>query len=132
VSIGVAPTKVLAKVANRLAKKDKQNSGCVMVLDTEEKILDALKQTAVDELWGIGGRYANKLKHLWSIYDALQLRNMSEEWAKVHLGGVVGVRLIKELNGKPVMEMKDPLKQKKMIATTRMFGKPVHELNDLK
>jgi len=132
VSIGVAPTKVLAKVANRLSKKDKQRSNCIMVLDTEEKIQKALKQTAVEDIWGVGYRSAAKLKQLWSIYDGLQLRNMSEEWARTTLGGVVGVRLIKELNGEQTIEMKDPLEQKKMIATTRMFGKPVHELNDLK
>jgi DNA polymerase V len=132
VSVGVAPTKVLAKVANRLSKKDKQKTDCIMVLDTEEKIIDALHRTAVEDIWGVGYRYATKLKQLWTIYDGLQLRNMNEEWAKVHLGGVAGVRLIKELKGEQAIEMKDPLDQKKMIATTRMFGKPVSELNDLK
>ncbi|MFI5188271.1 MAG: Y-family DNA polymerase [Chitinophagales bacterium] len=132
VSIGVAPTKVLAKVANRLSKKDKKKTDCIMVLDTEEKILNALKQTAVEDIWGVGYRSAAKLKQLWSIYDGLQLRNMNEEWARAILGGVVGVRLIKELKGEQTIEMKDPLEQKKMIATTRMFGKPVHELSDLK
>jgi DNA polymerase V len=132
VSVGVAPTKVLAKVANRLSKKEKQKTGCIMVLDTEEKIIDALRRTAVEDIWGVGYRYATKLKQLWTIYDGLQLRNMNEEWAKLHLGGVVGVRLIKELKGEQAIEMKDPLDQKKMIATTRMFGKPVFELNDLK
>ena len=132
VSIGVAPTKVLAKVANRLSKKNKEKTDCILVLDTEEKIITALKQTAVEDIWGVGYRYATKLKQLWSIYDGLQLRNMSEEWAKVYLGGVVGIRLIRELKGEQAIEMKDPLDQKKMIATTRMFGKPVHELSDLK
>jgi DNA polymerase V len=132
VSIGVAPTKVLAKVANRLSKKDKQSSSCIMVLDTEEKILKALKQTAVEDICGVGYRSSAKLKQLWSIYDGLQLRNMTEEWARATLGGIVGVRLIKELRGEQTIEMKDPLEQKKMIATTRMFGKPVHELSDLK
>jgi DNA polymerase V len=132
VSIGVAPTKVLAKVANRLSKKDKQRTDCIMVLDTEEEIISALKQTAIEDIWGVGYRYAVKLKQQWSIYDGLQLRNMSEEWARVYLGGIVGVRLIKELKGEQAIEMKDPLEQKKMIATTRMFGKPIHELNDLK
>lgn len=132
VSIGVGPTKVLAKVANRLSKKDKQNSKCIMVLDSEEKILGALKQTAVEDIWGVGHRFATKLKQFWSIYDGLQLRNMNEEWARINLGGVVGVRLIKELKGQQTIEMKGPLEQKKMIATTRMFGRPVHELNDLK
>ena len=119
VSIGVAPTKVLAKVANRLSKKDKQRSDCIMVLDMEEKILKALKQTAVEDIWGVGYRSSAKLKQLWGIYDGLQLRNMSEEWARKTLGGVVGVRLIKELKGEQTIEMKDPLEQKKMIATTR-------------
>jgi DNA polymerase V len=132
VSIGVAPTKVLAKVANRLSKKNKKQTDCIMVLDTEEKIIAALRRTAVEDIWGVGHRYAAKLKQLWSIYDGLQLRNMNEEWARVHLGGVVGIRLIKELKGEQAIEMKDPLEQKKMIATTRMFGKPVSALNDLK
>jgi DNA polymerase V len=101
-------------------------------LDMEEKILQALKQTAVEDIWGVGYKSSAKLKQLWGIYDGLQLRNMSEEWARKTLGGVVGVRLIKELKGEQTIEMKDPLDQKKMIATTRMFGKPVHELSDLK
>jgi DNA polymerase V len=132
VSIGIAPTKVLAKVANRLSKKDKQKTDCIMVLNTDEEILNALKKTAVEDIWGVGHRYATKLKQLWSIYDGLQLRNMNEEWARINLGGVVGLRLIRELKGEPSIELKDPLREKKMIATTRMFGKPVHELNDLK
>jgi DNA polymerase V len=132
VSIGVAPTKVLAKVANRLSKKDKKGTEGVLVIDTEEKIIDALKRTAVEDIWGVGYRYATKLKQLWSIYDGLQLRNMNEEWARVNMGGVVGTRLIRELKGIPCIEMKDPLEKKKMITTTRMFGKPVTELKDLK
>ena len=132
VSIGVAPTKVLAKVANRLSKKDKKGTDGVLVIDTEEKIIDALKRTKVEDIWGVGYRSITKLKELWSIYDGLQLRNMSEEWGRVNLGGVVGTRLIKELKGIPCIEIKDPLEKKKMITTTRMFGKPVTELKDLK
>jgi DNA polymerase V len=132
VSVGVAPTKVLAKVANRLSKKNKEKTGCVLVLDTEEKILAALKRTAVGDIWGVGGRSAYKLKEHYFIYDALQLSHMNEEWARQNLGGIIGVRLIRELQGIPSIEMKDPLEKKKMIATTRMFGKPVYELNDLK
>lgn len=132
VSVGIAPSKVLAKVANRLSKKNKQKTEGVMILQTEEDIINALKRTSVDDIWGVGYRYGSKLKQFWSIYDGLQLRNMKEEWAKVNLGGVVGTRLIRELNGIPCIEMKNPLEQKKMIATTRMFGKPVLELNDLK
>ncbi|MFS9599472.1 DNA polymerase V subunit UmuC, partial [Klebsiella variicola] len=64
--------------------------------------------------------------------NAWQLQQMPEAWAKQHLGGVVGLRLIKELNGEPCIEMKDPLEKKKMIATTRMFGIPVFDLQPLK
>ena len=113
VSVGVAPTKVLAKVANRLSKKDKQRSDCIMVIDTDEKILKALKQTAVEDIWGVGYRSSAKLKQLWSIYDGLQLRNMSEEWARATLGGVVGIRLIKELKGEQTIEMKDHWNRRK-------------------
>lgn len=132
VSIGVAPTKVLAKVANRLSKKYKQATDGVMVLDTEEKIMNALQQTMVGDIWGVGWQYAQKLKEYWSIYDALQLSRMSEEFGKVHLGGVTGVRLIKELRGEPAKDMEDELVSKKMIATTRMFGSPVGDIASIK
>ncbi len=132
VSVGVAPTKVLAKLANRFSKKDKQKTNCVTILDTEDKILNALQETPVGDLWGVGGQYAKKLQDNWGIYDALQLRNMSEEFARVHLGGVMGVRMIKELRGETAKDMQEELISKKMIATTRMFGNPVNDINDIK
>lgn len=131
VSIGVAPTKVLSKVANKLSKKDKKGTGGIIILDSVEKIKDALESIPVDDLWGIGHRYANKLKN-FGIENGWQLRNMPEEWCRKNLGGVVGVRMIRELKGIPCILMKDPLEVKKMIATTRMFGTPVHKLSDLK
>ncbi len=131
VSIGVAPTKVLSKVANRLAKKDKKGTKGVMILQTPEQQMDALQRTAVEDIWGIGSQGSKKLR-MFNINTAWNLRNMSEEWGRKNLGGVVGVRLIKELRGEPCIEMKDPLETKKMIATTRMFGKPVYEINELK
>ncbi len=132
VSIGVAPTKVLSKVANRLAKKNKSLTSCAMVLDTEDKIREALLKTDVSDIWGVGYRYSVKLKERYSIYNAWQLSRMNTVWAHKNLGGVVGVRLIKELNGEPCKEMKNPLETKKMIATTRMFGIPIHDLPPLK
>jgi DNA polymerase V len=131
VSVGIAPTKVLSKVANRLAKKNKQATGGVMALPTPAHQREALECTPVEDIWGVGRESAKKLK-LFNILNGWQLRNMSEEWAKKNLGGIVGTRLIKELNGEPCIEMKNPLEAKKMIATTRMFGKPVFELKQLK
>ena len=131
VSVGIAPTKVLSKLANRLVKKMKLKPA-VLVLDSDAKIIEALQKTSVEDIWGVGRRYAGKLKEWWGIQTALQLRNMNEEWARKNLGGVVGVRLVRELKGIPCAQMKDPLENKLMIATTRMFGKPVTELNDLR
>ena len=131
VSVGVAPTKTLAKLANYIAKKDKSATKCVMVLDTTEKIIEVLKITKVKNLWGVGGRFADKLNSL-GLHTAWDLYNMSEEWARKYLGGVVGVRLIKELHGEQAILMDKELVNKKMIATTRMFGNPVTALNDIK
>lgn len=131
VSIGVAPSKVLSKVANKLAKKNKAGTGGVIILQTPEQQMEALQKTPVEEVWGIGSASAKKLQ-LFNISTAWELRNMSEEWARKNLGGVVGARLIRELRGEPCIEMKDPLETKKMIATARMFGKPVYELQALK
>ncbi|WP_288096773.1 hypothetical protein [Hydrotalea sp.] len=72
VSVGIAPTKVLSKMANHIAKKNKQSTRCVYVLDTPQAIQQALAQTPVGEIWGIGRRYAEKLNS-FGIYDALQL-----------------------------------------------------------
>ena len=132
VSVGIAPTKTLAKLANRLAKKDKLGTNCVMVLNNKKAIEEALRNTAVEDIWGIGGRYAKKLKENWGIYDGFQLSKISEELASKYLGGVVGARLIRELNGVLSKEMQQQLVQKKMIATTRMFGRNVTSFFELR
>jgi DNA polymerase V len=131
VSVGVAPTKTLAKVANHIAKKNKAATKCVMILDTDERVGLALQQTPVGDIWGVGRRSAVKLEAL-GIVDAWQLKQMPEDWARKNLGGVVGVRLIKELRGEPAIDMNDALENKKMITTTRMFGTPVTKMNDVK
>jgi len=131
VSIGVAPTKTLAKLANYLAKKNKAATRCVKVLATREEQVTAMRQTRVDNVWGVGWAYAKKLIDL-GITSAWELSTMPEEWAYTHMGGVTGARLIRELNGNPSREMEKPLVSKKMIATTRMFGQPVTDINDIK
>lgn len=130
VSVGVAPTKTLAKLANGIAKKYKKQTECIAVLDSDEKIQKALKMTPVGNLWGVGRRSAEKLEKL-RIFTGWDLMQMPEEWARKNLGGVVGVRLIKELHGQEAIVM-DEYKDKKMIATTRMFGNAVIALSDIK
>lgn len=131
VSVGVAPTKTLSKVANHIAKLDKEKTNCITVLKTMEDVNKALHKTPVGDVWGVGRQYANKLK-AFGIYDAYHLTQMPEEWARKNLGGVVGLRLIKELKGEPFIVMDEELVQKKMIATTRMFGTPVKDKQSIK
>ncbi|KAI9429022.1 DNA-directed DNA polymerase [Russula earlei] len=131
VSVGVAPTKVLAKLANGLAKKNKVATNCVIVLDTKEKIDRALRATPVEDVWGIGRRYAGKLNQ-FAIHTAWDLTRIEMAWMKKHFGGVTGVRLAKELSGKVAIHMRDELVNKKMIATTRMFGQPVADIHSIK
>lgn len=130
VSVGVAPTKTLAKLANGIAKKNKRRTDCAAILETDQKIAKALAITPVQNLWGVGRRSAKKLAEL-GIGTGWDLRQMPEEWARKNLGGVVGVRLIKELRGEEAILM-DCYEDKKMIATTRMFGSPVTDLTDIK
>jgi DNA polymerase V len=130
VSVGIAPTKTLAKIANHLAKKNKADTNCIYTLDNPSQIKEVLKTTSVSELWGVGRAYEQKLAN-WGVTTAWQLSNMPEDWARRHMGGVVGVRLIKELKGIPCIEMEKELVTKKMIATTRMFGKNVTKLSDI-
>ena len=131
VSVGVAPTKTLAKLANRLAKKDKIKSGCVMLLQSDEERIRALKQTRLEDVWGVGRAYARKL-NARGYTSAWDLANLPDAWVHREMGGVVGLRLVRELRGEPCIELKEELVQKQMIATTRMFGVPVTELKDIR
>jgi len=131
VSVGVAPTKVLAKLANRLSKKNKEATNCVLVLDTPNKIEQALKRTKIGDVWGVGHQYAQKLVAA-GIENAYDLSQKDLPWAQKNLGGVVGVRLVRELQGQSSIMMEEELTQKKMIATTRMFGSPVKDIKDIK
>lgn len=100
-AIGIAPTKVLAKLANRLARRLPETER-VWVLATEEQQRAALAATPVEEIWGIGRRYAAKLR-LHQVGTAAQLTAMPEAWVRRHLGGVAGVRLWRELRGEKVL-----------------------------
>jgi DNA polymerase V len=131
VSVGAASTKVLSKVANKLAKKNKAKTNCVLVLDDRAKEVEALKNIAIEEVWGVGRAYAEKLRKR-KINTAFDLSIQKLEWAKNNLGGVVGVRLIRELQGIKSLTMNDELIEKKMIATTRMFGEAVEDIKSIK
>ena len=128
VSIGVAPTKTLAKVANHIAKRLPDNSG-VCVLNKEETIEYCLKKLPVEKLWGVGRRYALFLRS-WGINTAWDLRRMPEGWVKDNMT-VVGLRLQKELKGEPCIPLENQPQKKKEICTSRSFGTMVMELDEL-
>lgn len=129
ISVGIAPNKTLAKVANRIAKKFAERTNGVYCIDSETKRLKALKWLAIEDVWGIGRRHAIRLKNR-GVVSALDFTQLSDEWVKNHMT-VVGLRLKKELEGNPVHELTETAPDKKMIATTRSFEKNYSSLSDL-
>ncbi len=129
VSIGIGPTKVLAKTANHYAKKVSENNG-VLVLDTPEKAAEMLKKFEIDEVWGIGRQYAKFLKKQ-AIKTAWDFILMPDSWVKKHLT-INGLRIKKELEGIRCLplEANPPIKQ--AICTSRSFGEFQTDLEPLK
>ncbi|MCT2409963.1 Y-family DNA polymerase [Chryseobacterium antibioticum] len=128
VSIGYAPTKALAKVANRIAKKFPKEFNGVYIIDTEEKRIKALKWLKIDDVWGIGRQYANKLKSI-GIKNAYQFTQQSDYFVQKEMS-IVGLRLKRELEGKEYIELEQK-KRKKGIATTRSFDKNFNDYDEL-
>ena len=118
VSIGIAPTKTLAKVANRIAKKFPEDFNGVFILDTPTKIEKALKWLDIEDVWGIGRRLSVKMRDA-GVYKAWDLLQKPEMWVK-KIMGIHGTRMINELKGLPQLELDSP-SPKKSIATTRSF-----------
>lgn len=129
VCVGIGPTKTLAKAANFLAKKDRRQTGGVWVLDTPRKRQEGLTNMPVQDVWGIGRQHAARLEQA-GIDTAWALAQKDEGWARRQLGGVVGVRLLRELQGKVCLWQELP-QRKQSIACTRSFGKPVTSLEHL-
>ena len=125
ISVGFAPTKALAKVANKIAKKFPERTKSVYVIDTEEKRIKALKWTKIEDVWGIGRKHAKRLQAV-QVFNAYQFTQLSDEWVRKQMA-VVGLRLKHELEGKPTLDLETP-KSKKMIATTRSFEKSLTKL----
>lgn len=129
VSIGFANTKSLTKIANRIAKKFPVKTKGVYTIDTEEKRIKALKWLAIDDVWGIGNKHAKRLKAI-NINTAYQFTQLSDNWVKSNMS-VIGLRLKKELEGTPTLDLEQS-QTKKSIATTRTFEKTYTEYSDIK
>ncbi|NKI91617.1 DNA polymerase V [Hymenobacter sp. 1B] len=132
VCVGVAPTKTLAKLANRLAKKD-AGLGGVLYLDSARRRAWALGQVPVGDVWGVGRQYAQKLTAA-GIDSAADLARVSDAWARKHLGGVVGARLVQELQGRPCAGLhpsEDGTLRRQSISCSRTFGQPLSAFADV-
>lgn len=129
VSMGIASTKTLAKVANKFAKKYKAYKG-VCIIDTDEKRIKALQKTEIGDVWGIGRRNEKKLqaKGVQTAYDFTQLER---SWVRKYMT-VVGERMWLELNGTSCIELEQVAPDKKQICTSRSFSKPIDNLIELK
>lgn len=129
VTIGIAATKTLAKVANHLAKTSPKAAG---VLDlTDSPHLDAaLARTPVEEVWGVGPAYAARLKAR-GIETALQLRDVDVTWARRTMT-VVGARLVMELRGVSCIPLETAPPAKRSITTSRSFPVSVSRYEELK
>lgn len=122
VCVGIAPTKTLAKAANRIARKYPDRTLGTYVIDSEEKRIKALKWLKIEDVWGIGYRTVKKLKarNVLTAYDFVQPH--MEQWIQNEMG-VVGKRIKCELEGTPTLGSGEVPEKKKSIATTRSFPK---------
>lgn len=129
VSLGIAPTKTLAKIANHFAKKYPGYQQ-VCRIDTEEKRIKALQATEIGDVWGIGRRFEKTLK-AGDIRTAFDLTQKSRSWIRRTMS-VTGERTWLELWGKACIERDDAGNEKQQICTSRSFGEPVTTYEALK
>lgn len=129
ISVGIAPTKALSKVANRIAKKFPDQTGGVYIIDSEIKRLKALKWLKIEDVWGIGRKHAYRLQNS-GIVNALQFTMQSDDWVRSRMS-VVGLRLKNDLEGKPTLAL-EKTKAKKNIATTRTFDHNIDKFDEVK
>ncbi|WP_206075582.1 Y-family DNA polymerase [Polynucleobacter aenigmaticus] len=130
VCVGIGASKTLAKLANHLAKKHPQFTGvCDISSMAKEALYQWMAETAVGEVWGIGGKTAKKLKELKinSVFDLVQTspQSMRQQF------GVVIERICYELRGVSCLQLEEVAPAKQQIISSRSFGKPVSSMDEL-
>lgn len=128
ICVGIAPTKSLAKVANKIAKKFPEETGGVYYIATEEQRIKALKWLAIADVWGIGRQHAKKLMQ-HGANTAYDFTLLADEWVKKQMT-IVGLRLKLDLQGSPALGLEEA-EHKKSIATTRTFEKSYTQFKEL-
>jgi len=122
VSVGIAETKTLAKIANRVAKRTPDTGGVFDLLACSDR--DALMgRVAVQDVWGIGPNHAHVLKQ-HGITTAVQLRQVDDQWIRKHMG-IVGLRLVMELRGVSCLELEQCPAPKQSLTCSRAFGSSI-------
>jgi len=129
VTVGIAPTKTLSKMANRYAKKTRKDVG-VFWAANDDLIQEMLSYTEVGDIWGIGHQHGLFLRR-HGIRTAWDLSKAPEEWVRVNLS-VVGQRLLNELKGVPAIQWEFETPAKKNICTSRSFGNLLTDKNTIK
>ena len=129
VSIGIAETKTLAKLANRIAKKKPEYDG-VMNLINCKNIVQHLKFTQVEDIWGVGRQYT-KLLTKNGIMNAYDFTQANDKWIRKNMT-VMGLRTAIELRGVPCIKLEHAVPAKKAILSSRSFGHPVENIQEIK
>src|SRR6266498_1335710 len=129
VSVGIAETKTLAKVANHLAKKSQKANG-VLNLTSSQYHDCALERTPIEAVWGIGPRYAKKLI-AQGITTARQLRDLDLKWVRENLT-VMGARTVEELRGHSCLTLEYCPPAKKSLTCSRSFGRAIESRAELR
>ena len=127
VSIGVGPTKTLAKLANRMAKKYSSNG--IYILTISDHLTNILNDIQLEEIWGISKGWANRLRSV-GINNPLQLQQTDPRMVR-KLVSVVGERIVYELRGNACLTLGDVV-NKKSITVSRSFGNMVNDKSNLK
>ena len=129
ISIGIGTTKTLAKLANRIAKKDLSTGGVHRLPTLEEKRIETLAKVPVEDVWGIGRRWAKRLHEL-GIKTALDLSRVPP--LEIRRGfNVVAMRTALELRGTPCQEVEEVETPRKTLVRSRSFGSMVTRWEDM-
>ncbi len=129
ISIGLAPNKTLAKIASKLAKKYEVYRHCCMI-DTNYKREKALEWCPIEDVWGIGRRYAAKL-HALGCKTALDFAKHHKDWVRLTFNNINIVRTWQELNGEDAVPNEE-LTKKKSICTSRSFNGMISDMDTLR
>ena len=128
VSVGIAPTKTLAKIASKLCKQyPKLKGGCYM--HRPQDIEKVLRKFPIEDVWGIGRKSAPRLKAMGirTAYDYTQLPESTIRG----LSGITGIRTWKELQGIPCIEFEEGFEAKQSICVSRSFSSDIHDIKEL-